>query len=251
LIAKDKFASESGHWYTREGTPAYTTTSNEGKERPTTLRDARKHNLVPSVTTIINVAAKPGLELWKQQQLLLAALTLPKVDSESEDEYIDRIIRDSKEQGKAAADAGTDIHASIESFYRGQPRSSHLSHVKGTVDALLRTFGRQPWIAERSFGHELGFGGKCDLHCPDVVVDIKTKEFGDPSKVEAYDEHIMQLAAYRVGLGLPEARCANVFVSRSMPGLVHVIEHSEEDIKKGWEMFTHLLKYWQLSKGHQ
>lgn len=251
MIAKDKFVSQAGHWYTRDGSPAYTITSNDGKERHTTLRDARKLNLVPSVTTILNIAAKPGLELWKQQQLLLAALTLPKVDSESEDDYIDRIIRDSKEQGKAAADAGTDIHASIESFYLGKPRASHLSHVKGTVDALLKSFGRQSWAAEKSFAHELGYGGKCDLHCPDIVVDIKTKEFGDPSKVEAYDEHIMQLAAYRMGLGMPEARCANVFVSRSIPGLVKVIEHSEDDIKKGWEMFVCLLNYWQLSKGHQ
>ena len=251
MIAKDKFVSEAGHWYTRDGSPAYTVTSNDGKTRNTTLRDARKLNLVPSVTTILNVAAKPGLELWKQQQLLLAALTLPKIDSESEDDYIDRIIRDSKEQGKAAADAGTDIHASIESFYLGKPRSTHLSHVKGTVDALLKHFGRQSWVAEKPFAHEMGFGGKCDLHCLDIVVDIKTKEFGDSKEVEAYDEHIMQLAAYRIGLGMPEARCANLFVSRTVPGLVKIIEHSEDDIKKGFEMFTHLLKYWQLSKGHQ
>lgn len=251
MIAKDKFASESGHFYTRSGEPAYTVLSKDGKTRNTTLRDARKLNLVPSVTTILNVAAKPGLELWKQQQLLLAALTLPKIDSESEDEYIDRIIRDSKEQGKAAADAGTDIHASIESFYLGKPRSTHLSHVKATVDALLKHFGRQSWVAEKPFAHEMGFGGKCDLHCPDIVVDIKTKEFGDPKEVEAYDEHIMQLAAYRVGLGMPEARCANLFVSRTHPGLVKIIEHSEDDIKKGFEMFTYLLKYWQLSKGYE
>ena len=74
-----------------------------GKIRNTTLRDARKHDLVPSVTTILNVAAKPGLENWKLQQVLLAALTLPKRDQESESEYIDRIITDSKEQGRAAA----------------------------------------------------------------------------------------------------------------------------------------------------
>ena len=248
MIAKDSFKT-SEHWYTRSGDPAYTVKGSNGT-RSTTLKDARKLNLVPSVTSILNVAAKPALEIWKQRQLLLAALTLPKIDSESEDEYIDRIIRDSKEEGKAAADAGTEIHASIEAFYKGET-IGHLTHVKATVDALLREFGRQSWVAEKSFAHELGFGGKCDLHCPDAVVDIKTKEFGDPSKVEAYDEHIMQLAAYRMGLGVPEARCANVFVSRSVPGLVKVIEHSQEDIQKGWEMFTHLLNYWQLSKGYK
>lgn len=246
MIAKG--LQESGHWYARDGTPAYTVQGSNGV-RPTTLRDARKLNLVPSVTTILNIASKPGLELWKQRQLLLAALTLPKINSESEDEYIDRIIRDAKEEGKAAADAGTDIHASIESFYRGEVVSTHNFHVKGVVDALASKFGPQAWIPERSFAHELGYGGKVDLHCAEAVVDIKTKENLD--KVEAYDEHRMQLAAYRVGLGLPSAKCANIFVSRAHPGMVTVIEHSEEDMQKSWEMFTYLLKFWQLSKGYQ
>jgi hypothetical protein len=33
--------------------------------------------------------------------------------------------------------------------------------------------------------------------------------------------------------------------------MVTVIEHSEDDLKKGFEMFTHLLKFWQISKGYQ
>ena len=70
-------AAESTHWYAKDGTPVYEVprASGEGM-RNTTLRDARKMSLVPSVTTIINIAAKPGLEAWKLNQLLLAALTL-------------------------------------------------------------------------------------------------------------------------------------------------------------------------------
>jgi hypothetical protein len=116
----------------------------------------------------------------------------------------------------------------------------------------LETFGLHGWIAERAFGHELGFGGKVDLHSPQgVVIDIKTKEFTDPAKVDAYDEHLMQLAAYRVGLGMPEARCANVFVSRSVPGLTRVVEWSQEDLERGWKMFAALLNFWQLKNQHQ
>ncbi len=63
--------SESGHWYTQEGKPAYTVVGSNGKVRNTTLRDAKKLKLLPSVTTVMSVAAKPGLEAWKQQQLLL------------------------------------------------------------------------------------------------------------------------------------------------------------------------------------
>lgn len=250
-MAKDPRASESTHWYTRDGAPMYTVESLKGGQRPTTLRDARKFNLVPSVTTILNVAAKPALIQWMQRQVLMAALTLPRVDGEGEDEFISRIIDDSKEQGKAAADAGTEIHAAVQGFYEGQVVVGHETHVKGCVASLREYFGDQPWICERAFAHELGFGGKCDMHASGLVVDIKTKEFSDASKVEAYDEHLMQLAAYRVGLGMPDARCANVFLSRSVPGLVKIVEWDEADLKRGWEMFCSLLKFWQLKNQHQ
>jgi len=253
LIAKNDHAQESGHWYTRDGVPRYTVIGKNGKERNTTLRDARTENLVPSVTTVLNVMAKPALIQWLQKQVLLAALTLPRIDGEPEDDYIARIMSDSKEQGRKAADDGTDIHASIQGFYEGEVIKRHEEHVKGTVAKLEEAFGQQPWIAERPFGHSHGFGGKCDLHSiigDGIVADVKTKEFSDPNKVDTYDDHLMQLAAYRVGLGIPKARCANVFVSRSVPGLVVVKEWPEEDLARGWEMFCSLLKFWQLKNQH-
>jgi hypothetical protein len=248
-------ASESNHWYTRDGVPQYTVPSKkDGSPRNTTLRDARTMNLVPSVTTILSVAAKPALTNWLQQQVLLAALTLPRRPDEPEKEYIDRIINDSKEQGRSAADAGTDIHASIQGFYEDKPTGKHQQSVDACAKAIKEHFGSPIWISERSFAHELGFGGKCDLFCAgslNAVIDIKTKEFSDPAKVDGYDEHLMQLSAYRVGLGIPKARCANVFVSRSVPDLVVVREWSLEDLDRGWEMFVNLLQFWQLKNSHK
>jgi len=52
--------------------------------RNTTVKDAREHGLLPSVTTIIACHARPALEIWKQQNAILAALTLPRIDGESE-----------------------------------------------------------------------------------------------------------------------------------------------------------------------
>ena len=54
-----KKESESEHWYNKTGEAAYTIVGSNGKERNTNLRDARKHGYVPSVTTILGVAAKP------------------------------------------------------------------------------------------------------------------------------------------------------------------------------------------------
>jgi len=251
-----KHAKESTHWYDREGNPAYTIIGKNGKERNTTLRDARQLNLVPSVTTILNVAAKPGLERWKQEQVLLCALTLPRIDGESESDWINRIMEDSKESGRKAAERGTEIHAAIQGYYEGDGVADEYAAYVEAAHKEISKFSAGHWIAEKSFAHELGFGGKCDLHaeaidCSGFVIDIKTKDFGPDDKVEGYDEHLMQLAAYREGLNLPAARCANVFVSRDNPGVARVVEWSEEDLKRGWAMFCQLLAFYQTKNNHR
>jgi hypothetical protein len=249
--AKTAYASEAGHWYGRDGSSQYEIVGKTGR-RNTTLRDARKLGLVPSVTTIIKCAAAPGLELWKANQLMMAALTLPKRDDESEAKWLERVVHDSKETGRNAADRGSLIHAAIQGHYEGKRiEPGMLAYCHGASESLAETFGADlPWVAEQSFAHPMGFGGKVDIHCGIVVADFKTKEFDDPLKKMAYDEHAMQLAAYRVGLGFPKARCANVFCSVTKPGLAVVHEWPEEDLAKGWRMFCGLLQYWTAKSGY-
>ena len=213
-------------------------------------------DLVPSVTTILKVAAKPGLEQWKLEQMLLAAMTLPMRPDEPEKAYIARIVADSKESGKQAAERGTRIHESIESWFDGKKQVQYPEIAMAFEKSIFEHFKShpmQPWLTERSFSSNLGYGGKVDLYCEadesapvGIVIDAKTKDFGPDDKVEVYSEHPMQLAAYRVGLKLPNARCANVFISRTHPGLVKVVEHSEEDLNRHFEMFKCLMKFWQL-----
>jgi hypothetical protein len=247
-------ASESQHWYTRTGDPAYTVKNKEGHQRPTTLRDARKLGLVPSVTTIIKCAASPGLEAWKLQQMMLAALTLPRAPEESEESFISRIQTDSKEQAKMAAERGSEVHAALESFFETRHVTTKFADaVLGTEGEIVKVFGDMEWSTEKSFAMN-GFGGKVDLHSKDgqgVVIDFKTKEFTSETvdKAQGFDEHLMQLAAYRVGLEIPQARCANVFVSVTQPGLVVVREWTQEDLARGWKMFNSLLEFWYAKSG--
>ncbi|NDD14630.1 MAG: hypothetical protein EB072_18790, partial [Betaproteobacteria bacterium] len=178
MLIKNR-ASESTHWYTRSGEPMYTVKANNGQQRNTTLRDARK------------------------QQILLAALTLPKAENESIDAYAERVLEDSKKQAQDARDLGTDIHAQVQGAFEGGPENDYSTSVK----ALLRhAYGEQDWVSEQSFCHPQGFGGKVDLHCKVAVIDIKTKAFGPNDDPQGYDEHLMQLSAYRSGLILPSAR---------------------------------------------
>ena len=249
-------ASESQHWYTRTGDPAYTVKNKEGHQRPTTLRDARKLGLVPSVTTIIKCAASPGLEAWKLQQMMLAALTLPRAPEESEESFISRIQTDSKEQAKMAAERGSEVHAALESFFETRHVTTKFADaVLGTEGEIVKVFGDMEWSTEKSFAMN-GFGGKVDLHSKDgqgVVIDFKTKEFTSETmdKAQGYSEHAMQLAAYRIGLGLPNARCANVFVSVTQPGLVVVREWEEAELVQAWKMFSALFEYWKAKTGYE
>lgn len=236
-----KAESEAGHWYNREGQPAYKIIGKNGQERNTTLRDARQHDLVPSVTTILNIVAKPGLNTWMQQQVLLAALTLPRQDGEHESDWLDRVMSDARSTGKDAAERGTKMHGELEAYYQGQQRN-YAPYVKPVVDAVREHFGNETWIAEKSFAHESGFGGKVDLASENVVIDFKSKA-GSLEKVTAYHEHAMQLAAYRVGLKTPNARCANVFFNEE--GDVKVIEHSAEDLDDAYHCFALLLAFYR------
>jgi hypothetical protein len=206
------------------------------------------------VTTIIKCAASPGLEAWKLQQMMLAALTLPRAPEESEESFISRIQTDSKEQAKMAAERGSEVHAALESFFETRHVTTKFADaVLGTEGEIVKVFGDMEWSTEKSFAMN-GFGGKVDLHSKDgqgVVIDFKTKEFTSETmdKAQGFDEHLMQLAAYRAGLEIPQARCANVFVSVTQPGLVVIREWTQEDLARGWKMFNSLLEFWYAKSG--
>ena len=252
MIVKEK-VQENGHWYTKTGKPAYSTEGKTGT-RPTTLRDARKLGLLPSVTTIIGQLSKAGLDTWKQQQVLLSALTLPKLPDEPEADWLARVMKDSKETGRKAAERGNDIHAVIQTFYENV-LADWPPYVRKVEQTINEYFGNQLWTSERSFAHSDGFGGKVDLSSrgdpvsgwKGAVVDFKTKDTA-LDKVDVYFEHILQLSAYRQGLGLPEARCAIVFVNGTS-NEVKLIEVEEAELRRGWLCFYHLLQVYQLKNG--
>lgn len=243
----------SDHWYSRAGDPAYQLIGANGKLRGTTLADARKLGLVPSVTTVLGVVAKPQLEKWKRDQVLMAALTLPRQQGETEADFLRRVETDSQAQAKEAAEEGNRIHDAIEQYFKeGYPATGpYIAHVRATRAELSRLFPDvSDWVSEKSFAAADGYGGKVDLHSPStgIVVDFKGKDgdFTDGKKL-AYDQH-WQLAAYQRGLILPGNVCANLFVSRTHPGKVASHVWSVAEIAEGWDVFAAALKLWKALK---
>jgi hypothetical protein len=250
-----EIVSSATHWYAKDGAPMYTMVGKNGKERAPTLRDARTLGLLPGCTEIIKQAAKPGLERWMVQQGILAALTLPRLDGESSDAFLQRVEEDRKAQAKAAAERGVAIHAALERSYAGRNdiEAEYVPHVISSRAVLEDAFASRRWAAEKSFASALGYGCKIDL-CTfsdqGIVTDFKTKEFQSKDEKQlAWDEHAMQLAANRVAAGIPNATCANLFVSTTVPGLVHLHVWPEEDLARGWSMFKALLSYWYAKTG--
>jgi len=244
MLVKEN-TSESGHWYLPNGSPAYRVIGKNGKERNTTVKDAREHGLLPSVTTIIGCASKgEGLQRWLQEQAILAALTLPRLEGESEEDWLSRVVADSKETAKQAAERGTQIHGVIEAFYEGIYIPELPPYVRAVENAINEHFGSQLWISEKSFAYG-GFGGKCDLVAKSgFVVDFKTTE-KDLDKLDYFFDHQMQLSAYRMGFEMPKARCAIVYVN-ALQNKAKLVEIPEDDLRIGWECFTCLLQFYRI-----
>lgn len=240
---------EGGHWYLQDSTPFYEVRAKSGLPRAVTLRDARAANAVPSVTTVLRVVAKPQLETWKVKQGILAALTLERAENEGDDAYLARVLGDSREQAKAAAEEGSRIHDALECAFTGRVFNHHYRpHVEAVMACIGELFPAvHDWVAEKSFAHESGYGGRVDLHSPStgIVIDYKGKDgdFTDGKRLH-YDQHY-QLAAYQDGLILPRTQCANIFVSRTHPGRVAFHVWSVEDIEYGAEYFRLALALWK------
>jgi hypothetical protein len=237
---------ENGHWYFTSGEPCFEVAKADGKGMTkTTLRHAKKMNLLPSVTTILKILDKPALTAWKIEQAVLAIMTTPRLPAEADDAFTQRVLAVDKEQDQerdAAAQLGTDIHAAIEARIKGQEIEERLIPYVMPVMAELLIFG-SPVFSEKCLVGK-GYAGRCDLCASDgigsTIIDFKsTKKLPR----ESYIEHRMQLAAYAKCEGVNVSRTANIYISTVEPGKISVCENV--DIEPTFEAFNHLLKAWQ------
>lgn len=245
---KTEYVSQAGHWYKKDGTPAYTVIGKNG-ERPTTLRDARKLGFVPSVTTILALADKPALNAWKEDKILMSALTCPHNYGESNDDWVKRIKADAKEQSEKARARGTQIHGWLEQAFGGKTLPEAVEYAVSVSNSLTSAgIMSQTFSCEKSFANDK-FGGKVDLHNKEegIIIDIKTKDTSLEG-IKVYDEHAMQLSAYRHGLSLPDAKCGILYVS-TLDKTSKLVWVEEKDLQRGWGMFESLLEFWYHKTG--
>ena len=267
------FSPDSAHWYQRDGTPLHTVLSAKNEPRPTTLRDARKLGLLPSVTNVLGVIAKPELTAWLQEQAVMAALTLPRLPGEAEDAFARRVVEDSLTTRDGAADFGTAFHrgaehvANTEEVDPTHPAAEWLTLYRDWFQANCT---RLYWTEMAVVNGAVGYAGTADLLIEHKVhgftlVDLKTMKGasrpGDSSRaLKPYKSWCYQLAAYRKALKTHSSyldpvwdhgmRCMNLIVNSSEPS--PPVEHvwSESELELGEAAFAAAHKLWIIEKGY-
>lgn len=244
------------HWYDKHGNSCHTQITAKGKIRDTTIRDARKLGLFPSVTTILQILDKPALTNWKIRNAVLAGEKAPRFPGETDQSLVNRANKVARQIAEDAAQRGTEIHDALESWCEGRGYPSQFrEHVLATKAQLLDAvpdWGEHEKVVEQACVGP-GYAGRCDLQVPGamVIADYKTKDF-DESKlasIKGYPDQGMQLAAYAYATGLFEratpdrpVRLINIFVSRDNPGLATWYEH-KDPVRLG-NAFLALVRYW-------
>ena len=251
------FSPDSTHWYGRDGVACHTVPSLKGEPRPTTLRDARKLGLLPSVTNILGVIAKPELTAWLQEQAVMAALTLPRIAGEAEDAFAKRVVEDSLTTRDGAADFGTAFHHGAERIAQTlevDPAEVLSPWLNRYRDWFQANCVRCLWTEQRVVSGEFGYAGTADLLIEHklhglCLVDLKTMKINPNYKAKPYSTWCYQLAAYRKALGV-QARCLNLIVNSVVPETP--IEHvwGETEMDAGLRAFMAARELWVIEKGY-
>lgn len=243
------------HFYDHQGNPVYqvqmTSKGREKETRDTTLRDARKLNLVPSVTTVTGILDKQGLKKYFAEHTIFAVMSQDRQKlGEEWDDYVKRIMYEADRHSKEAARRGGELHDTLEVYFKTGLLEKDQDFLLPVIDEIHAKFGKtRKWISEMSFAHDYGYGGKLDLISEDgqYIIDFKTKTTDDIKKFYTYDEHMMQLSAYRTGTHNPGAKCFDLYFSTKKPKVLKLHEWTEEQLQEGFDMFSALLSYWKIA----
>lgn len=188
------------HFYDQEGNPHHFVPKKDGSgNRPSTIKDCRANGWLPSVTTVLNILRKPGLENWMITQAVHAVVTAPNELGESLDAKIIRVLeteRQQDEEARIARDLGTDIHNGLEALFKGEQIHDDLRPWIEPAYLHLRDLCK-PLHVERVLVGD-GYAGKCDLigemPSQDLILDWKTTKKLPEKK--SWPEHVYQCSAY-------------------------------------------------------
>lgn len=250
---------KAAHWYDREGNAAHRQPLARGDgDRVTTIRDAVRLGLVPSVTNVLGILDKPGLAKWKVDQVLRAADSNRRQEAEGLEYWMRRVQDAAFQQVEDAADLGTRIHAALDTAFDGRAVEPELQPyvlpvLEWASERGIRSVARERRIVSLAEG----FAGTADFlfewgQGGIGILDFKTKKTKPGERVDSYLEHKAQLSAYAGGFWgadrLDDVLAANVFISSTEPGRIEIVKHTA--VRESYELFLHLCAVWRVIKGY-
>lgn len=200
----------------------------------------------PSVTTILGVLNKPGLNYWKEQNICLTADSNRRQENEDDKSYFKRISSIFLESQKAAK-IGTMLHDYCEKQSAIVPIGFEET-CKKIREYQNENFGRT--VVEESFCYDdLGYAGRCDVYGllkngDGFIADYKSQSIKN-GKAEFYPEFKAQLIAY--GKGDLSLRYFSIVISSDPANpMIESKEYTMEEMEEAWEAFkaAKTLWYW-------
>ena len=245
------------HWYRADGEPLHTIDMTNGGERNTTLRDARKMNLFPSVTTVLkDVLVNYGVQKWLRNTLLESAYTLPEsFRLQAFANYKLKVEEEAEEFGAKARDFGSKVHDAIDCYHLNKDYVAdeeiepYLAEYRKWFEAnIISVISSEETVVN----HDTGYAGRMDLVADHrehglCVIDFKTQRA--KGSVKFYDTWLYQLAAYRKCIP-SKPNCLSVAMNSIAPAAPVEKLWSVQEVKTGWDVFRRVCEIWQLQRGY-
>lgn len=279
------------HYYEASGKPRYTLTGANGKVRDTTLRDARKLGLYPSVTEVKKaILVETFLEGWLKEQVAKWSFFNQPSQDETEEEYVSRAIYGANHISRTACDFGTLFHDTAEAYAKDRS-------IKIPFEVYPFWGPFKEWFDENVIEVvetelattcvEFGIGGSIDLVCilKDVglaIVDFKTQKVPTKTyKTEPFQRKvpvwypgwIQQLGLYAAmydihacsedlklsgaenfvdGIWDEECpKCVSVVIDSKEAGFVQSKLWTDEERNEGLQLGLSCCKTWQIAKKYK
>ena len=267
--------SQSQHWYDADGNAVHTQITksgpNEGKERNTTLADAKKQGLFASVSAKTGVLDAPGLNRYIQEEIMKTAFSRPPIGGEDFKTWKEFITKEAQKEMDFSKAFGTEVHKGLEQFY-GEPLLPREPYPMTLRDGSVydRWEFMEPAIDKISelglvihdsekiaVNHAYGYAGTTDLTFTTAdsygIIDFKTTKTKPGVKIKGYPDKAMQIAAYLAAIWGkdfdypigPKAVGHNIYISTTEVGRIELVSYDAKELKEAWEAYKHCLGLWR------
>lgn len=242
------------HFYDRNGVAHHQVRRADGKGlRDTHVGDARKNDWLPGVTDILKMVQSEGLERYKIRQAIYAAETLPRIEGETSDQRVARIMSDADEHARQARDRGSEIHEIYTRYFHGQEIRAEDARYAAHLSAFHAAEIHKVHWSERCLVAG-DYAGTADLYFQhkihgNILADFKGQDVKDDRAV-IYKNYMWQIAAYVQALELkgekPDGGAVIVFDRNT--GKLYPWYYSRAELEPGVKAFNAAKTLWQIDR---